>query len=507
MTEQISLEGGTWTVGERFYDGHGRFLCESVGPDGEEAVLKFITKPDHLDPALRDREVVIGPDLANVQGVLPVWDWGQHDKWWVIAMPRAEMSLAEFLEQRGGLLQIDDARVVSLEIAMALNGVSEVIVHRDLKPQNILRWKDAWYIADFGSARYAESTTNPADSRKNMYTPPYAAPEQLAGEHASRATDVWALGCIMYRMVSGDLPFKGTIEDIHKAHLKGPPARPDEVSDRIWGLIVRCLHLEANARPNLLQIIQSLSEHTASTSDVDRGLERLGVNLAVREEEKATLREQEKQRQKRRQRHLEASKTEIETIRQRFEDRISKLVNPDIVRRRSDDSVQINADPAQMYIGSWARHIIDDSLQHNRPLDILASSYIAIRVDEPGPDPLGTRQIAASRAHALWYCDPYEEGDYGWFETAFLDVLQGDSRLTFNQPDIHKINDELWDILRFRKPNRIVLARSFVRLDAIGTDQFVECWLDWFVKAADGQLPLQHYPDRDAYEGVRWKLL
>lgn len=509
MTEQIRLEEGTWIAGERFYKGDGRFLCESVGPDGKEAVLKFIAKPDHLDPHLPDREVVIGPDLANVQGVLPVWDWGQHDEWWVIAMPRAEMSLADFLEQRGGRLQVNDARAVLLEIAMALNGVSEKIVHRDLKPQNILRWEGAWYIADFGSARYAEAATDPAGSRKNMYTPPYAAPEQIIGDHAGRAADIWALGCIMYHVVSGDLPFQGTVEDIRQSHLDGPPHRPDAISDQMWGLIVRCLHFEPNARPSLPRVIQSLSENVMATSDVDLKLASLGVKIAVRKAEEATLKEQERQWQERRLKHGEASKIELEMIHQRFEDRISNLVDPDIVQRQSDNSIQFNADPAQMSIGSWRPHATTDLLRYDLPLDILASSYIAIWVNEPKPDSFGAKRVAASRSHALWYCDPYKKGDYGWFETAFLYPHQSDSRLTINQPSLHQIDDQLQDILRLRqtRASQIILAMRFIQLDAAGSDQFIERWLDWFVKAAERQLPLQHYSDRDAYEGVRWKLL
>ena len=506
MTEQISLEGGTWTVGERFYEGDGRFLCKATGPDGKEAVLKFIAKPDHLDPHLPDREVVIGPDLANDQGVLPVWDWGQHDGWWVIAMPRAEMSLADFLEKRGGRLQVNEARDVLLEIAMALNGVSEKIVHRDLKPQNILRWEGAWHIADFGSARYAEAATAPGGSRKNMYTPPYAAPEQMTGDHADRSADVWALGCIIYHVISGDLPFQGAVEDIRQSHLEGPPHRPDAISDQMWGLIVRCLHFEPTARPSLPRIMQSLSENTVATSDVDLGLASLGAKIAVHKAEEATRKEQKRQWQERRLRHVEASKTEIKMLQQRFEDRISKLVGPDIVQRRVDDSVQFNADPAQMYVGSWTQYAATDLLQYNLPLDILASSYAAIRVDEVELNASGTRQIAASRVHALWYCDPYKEGDYSWFETAFLDLRQIDSRVPFSQPDSHQINDQLQHILRFHSPHRIVLARPFTRLDENGTDEFIERWLGWFVKAAEGKLPLQHYPDPDAYEGVRWKL-
>lgn len=507
MENEARLSGGIWPIGKQTYKSAGRFLCESESPQGESAILKFIAKLGHLGTDQPDREVIIGPDLTNVKGVLPVWDWGQHEDWWVIAMPRAEMTLTDFLEQKGGYIQIDDAKAILLETALALNGVAEKIIHRDLKPQNILLWEGAWYIADFGSAKYAEAATDPDHSRKYMYTPSYAAPEQLNGNQSSRKTDVWALGCIMYHITAGTIPFEGkTPEDINEAHLQGSPNRPEMIPDRLWSLIVRCLHLQPEARPKLLEIIEVLSDKTPEISDVDDKLASLGVKIATKKAEEATLKEQEKRRQDRRIAHTYASKEEFEMICQMFKDRIMKSIGPDIIQTMPNGIWQFNADPAQLQINPWEQHITANLPQHDLPLDILASSRIMIRVDELGPERLGTRPVAMSRAHVLWYCDPYTEENYGWYETAFLKMQLNDRRIRLEKPTMLPVDNRLWNILRnHHNSQHIFLARPFYKLDANNIGEFVNRWLEWFVQAADRDLPLQHNPDPDAYRNVRWK--
>ncbi len=111
---------------------------------------------------------------------------------------------------------------------------ANLIVHRDLKPSNVLiRTDGRAKLLDFGIAKLLESdgdTTHTVDSARAM-TPDYAAPEQLKGEAVTTATDVYALGVLLYVLLTGHHPVGTgghTPADLLKAILDTEPARPSE---------------------------------------------------------------------------------------------------------------------------------------------------------------------------------------------------------------------------------------------------------------------------------------
>ncbi|XP_023241912.1 3-phosphoinositide-dependent protein kinase 1-like [Centruroides sculpturatus] len=108
-------------------------------------------------------------------------------------------------------------RFYAAEILLALEHLHKLgIIHRDLKPENILlNDKMHIQITDFGSAKilqHDESGSEP--SRKNSFvgTAQYVSPEMLTDKNASSSSDLWALGCIIYQMVSGLPPFRAPNE-------------------------------------------------------------------------------------------------------------------------------------------------------------------------------------------------------------------------------------------------------------------------------------------------------
>lgn len=118
------------------------------------------------------------------------------------------------LVQKG---RLDPERAVAL-VEGAAAGLDAVhaagLVHRDVKPANILineRGGDAHaLITDFGVARAAAATTSMTETGQFVGTLDYVAPEQLQGHPVDARTDVYALGCLLYESVSGQVPFPGT---------------------------------------------------------------------------------------------------------------------------------------------------------------------------------------------------------------------------------------------------------------------------------------------------------
>jgi serine/threonine protein kinase len=165
-----------------------------------------------------------------------------------------------------GPVPLDEAIPIARQIAEALETAHDAgIVHRDLKPANVKVTPDGRVkVLDFGLAKAldtnaasatAEPTiTSPAMTQAGVIlgTAPYMAPEQARGRTVDRRADLWALGCVLYEMLTASRAFDGeTIADVLSAVVskeptwsKLPPATPAAVHR----LLRRCLRKDARAR-------------------------------------------------------------------------------------------------------------------------------------------------------------------------------------------------------------------------------------------------------------------
>src|SRR5215204_6275441 len=185
-----------------------------------------------------ERELLL-VDLGGARNIVPIVDSGEHDDQYVLVMPRAEKSLRERLSE-GKLTEAETVAVLG-DIVVALDDLASRVVHRDLKPENVLLLNGTWCLADFGISRYAEATTAP-DTRKDLMTYPYAAPEQWQFERATAATDVYALGVMAYEMLAGVRPFAGpSSEQYRHQHLHETPPQVPNVSTSFATLVAECL--------------------------------------------------------------------------------------------------------------------------------------------------------------------------------------------------------------------------------------------------------------------------
>lgn len=148
-----------------------------------------------------------------------------------------------------GKLSIERAQNIAQQLCEALDAAhSEGIVHRDLKPQNILMGAgDHVYISDFGLAKSLESSAG-GMTRTGQYlgTPRYMAPEQVEAGQVDKRTDIYALGLILFEMVTGEDAFKGdsTLQIMYrrvKEKAPNPQQINPEVPDYLARIILRCL--------------------------------------------------------------------------------------------------------------------------------------------------------------------------------------------------------------------------------------------------------------------------
>jgi tRNA A-37 threonylcarbamoyl transferase component Bud32 len=204
---------------------------------GRHVALKVLI-PDLAEDAtfrerfIRESQMAAGFEHPNV---IPIYDADEEDGVLYIAMRYVEGSdLKSVLERKGA---ISPERTLSIieQTASALDAAhSRGLVHRDVKPANILIADpgDRVYLTDFGVAK---QTTSSGLTKTGWFlgTVNYAAPEQIEGKPVSPATDVYALGCVVYECLAGSAPFvkESDVAVIHAHLLEPPPAlsgnRPD----------------------------------------------------------------------------------------------------------------------------------------------------------------------------------------------------------------------------------------------------------------------------------------
>ena len=145
--------------------------------------------------------------------ILPLFDSGAASGVLFYVMPfvRGE-SLRDRLD-RDRTLPVDEAVAIARGIASALEHAHrQGIVHRDVKPENVLLSDGVPIVADFGIARAvkAAGATRVTEMGVSLGTPAYMSPEQAMGEEdVDQRSDLYSLGCVLYEMISGGVPFDG----------------------------------------------------------------------------------------------------------------------------------------------------------------------------------------------------------------------------------------------------------------------------------------------------------
>ena len=159
--------------------------------------------------------------------------------------------LAAALNVRGRLPQRDVIRIGEA-VADALASLARVgIIHRDVKPANIMLCSDGTVkLTDFGIAKIAGFDVTTSTGRLPL-TMAYAAPEVWDGK-ATGASDIYALGVVLFQCLSGRLPFIGSYSEVFRGHTSGTPdfdLLPQDTAPALRSLVEACLAKDRSARP------------------------------------------------------------------------------------------------------------------------------------------------------------------------------------------------------------------------------------------------------------------
>jgi len=202
------------------------------------------------------REIEILSRLRHPH-IVPVFDSDIAGTFVFLVMPYVAGENLRTRIQREGQLPIHSALSIARDVAGALDYAhAQNVLHRDIKPENILLEGDRALVCDFGLARAIDrSTMDSSSSGLVVGTPAYMSPEQaMAQKDIGPPSDVYALGCVLYEMLTGELPFTGpTAQAILARHL-AVPARPlgivrPDLPEHIEAAVAAALAKSPDERP------------------------------------------------------------------------------------------------------------------------------------------------------------------------------------------------------------------------------------------------------------------
>jgi eukaryotic-like serine/threonine-protein kinase len=226
-------------------------VYEAVGEDGVTVAVKVIRPERAGHAAARARFLREARLAARIESrhVVPVLEVGES---YLVLPYYPRGSLARLLQE--GTVSLDRTVRLAAELGRGLDALHEHgILHRDVKPSNVLLADDGTAaLSDFGLARASDSTRITHDGQL-VGTPHYLAPELIEGAEATKASDLYALGCLLYECLAGEPPFTGRPAEIGFAHLAEPPPDPrvrrPELSEDVAQALLAALEKDPQARP------------------------------------------------------------------------------------------------------------------------------------------------------------------------------------------------------------------------------------------------------------------
>jgi len=267
-------------------------VYKAFDPHIERTVAIKTVRKDLVDPDLAAQFMGRFKNEARAAGrlhhpnIVGVYEYGDDEKVAFIAMEYIDgTGLREYLNRKarfefGQLVAITSQLLQALEFAHARG-----VVHRDIKPANLMLTSGgALKVADFGIARI--DTTTLTMTGMVMGTPSYMSPEQCQGKDSDHRSDLFSAGVVLYELLTGERPFRGSPEMIAYNICNETPRPPSQVSSltlppAIDDIIATALAKSPDARfQNAHAFNHALQLAAGSMPGVSAALEATVVNLA-----------------------------------------------------------------------------------------------------------------------------------------------------------------------------------------------------------------------------------
>ena len=245
-----------------------RAVHEPTGTTVALKVLKDLLADDDVYRGRFLREARVAAEVDN-EHLVAITEAGEIDGRYYLAERYIDgRTLKERIAADGPLPVPDLLRIVA-EIGQGLDALHRAgIVHRDVKPANVILNTDGRAaLTDFGLAKGAAYTAL-TQAGEILGTLNYVAPELIRGEPASPATDIYALGCLVYECLTGSAPFIGNdLLQLTTAHLEQTPNDPaagrDDVPQDLSWAALQALNKHPDARPRTARAYSHLLRASA----------------------------------------------------------------------------------------------------------------------------------------------------------------------------------------------------------------------------------------------------
>jgi serine/threonine-protein kinase len=331
-----------------------------------------------------------------------------------IVMAKADYSLEDEIA-RGVTFDAASVANILMQAAMGLQEAGDV-VHRDMKPGNLLFHEGKWKVADFGIARFIDEATA-SNTLKGYLSRDCAAPEQWRFEHATSATDIYALGCIGYWLLNSSPPF---VSNPQQEHQFSPVPSFSCADSRLSSLINMMLRKVPATRPSLSRVISQL----AGIDSQPAGIQSSAVNMLAAAGAQVAAQEQADQAAEQTLRTLSQNRKQLlshgfDVLRQSANGLWEKvLASAPAAQKSTNDRQRFSCSLGQgSLVVNFANssNVLEEKMFPHSKWDMIGAAQILVTQNNP-------KFVWPS---TLWYAKRPGTDDYRWYEISFFTPLSG----------------------------------------------------------------------------------